>query len=104
MTDEECFDLLKQLVNYARHRGTDSHSYRTVRKEIIKAIKEDIGARHFFRVVFKGIGIVPKETTKVMSPGPRPNFFEHEGKDVCPACDGISNSCGRCGGSGYIDV
>lgn len=42
-----------------------------------------------------------KRQQKVMTP--RPNFFEHEAKDVCPACDGISSSCGRCSGTGYVN-
>lgn len=57
MDDEQCFDLLRDLVTRARERGTDSQSYKTIRKEIMKAIKEDPHARQFFRVVFQGIGI-----------------------------------------------
>lgn len=111
MSDEECFDLLKELVNRARQRGTDSQSYQTTRKEIWKAIREDPSAREFFRAVAKGIGTIPRETTEAATTKTllairalkdvvqgTNNITEN----VCPACDGISSDCGRCGGSGYV--
>lgn len=112
ISDEECFDLLKELVNKARQRGTDSQSYQATREEIWKAINTDIGARDFFRTIFKGIGTVPREERCKVRPSPEQFKREHQQewigdpttKDVCPNCDGISNSCGRCGGTGYIHV
>ena len=51
MTDEECFDLLREMVNSARQGW--NNRYVVAKKKIRKAVKEDAGARHFFRTVFK---------------------------------------------------
>jgi len=59
MDDEECFDLLRELVNRARQG--QNKQYVAVRKKIVKALKDDANARHFFRTVFKSMKSMARE-------------------------------------------
>lgn len=63
MDEDECFELLRELVTSAR-QGNNKRYVHT-RKVIMKAIKEDFKAKHFFRTATRAINgmeaLDPKE-------------------------------------------